>query len=187
MSDIERVYKEQHTIKPFISLLFRNIIFLNMKKHWDDFFFSSSCSSLFHSQEDEKNHIFISKKRGTLKPTHTENDCDDIKVYFEERARKAVKMRKGVRERWKEKDRLGWETFLSKFRRKKKIEKRIFCVGLFIYFSSFSFFFRPLKRVMPNIHTHQVKRIRLSVFYHVVSNHLNIFSCLRKELKMIHV
>lgn len=55
----------------------------------------------------KKNHIFISKKRGTLKPTHTENDCDDIKVYFEERARKAVKMRKGVRERWKEKDRLG--------------------------------------------------------------------------------
>lgn len=45
----------------------------------------------------------------------------------------------------------------------KKIEKRIFCVGLFIYFSSFS-----LVR-MPNIHTHQVKRIRLSVFYHVVS------------------
>lgn len=143
MSDIERVYKEQHTIKPFISLLFRNLIFLNMKKHWDDFFFSSSCSSLFHSQEDEKNHIFISKKRGTLKPTHTENDCDDIKVYFEERARKAVKMRKGVRERWKEKDRLGWETFLSKFRRKKKSRKEFSALAcLFIFLLSPSFFVR---------------------------------------------
>lgn len=41
---------------------------------------------------------------------------------------------------------------------------------------------------MPNIHTHQVKRIRQSVFYHVVSNHLNIsLACfLGIELKMIH-
>lgn len=146
MSDIERVYKEQHTIKPFISLFFRNIIFLNMKKHWDDFFFSSSCSSLFHSQEDEKkNHIFISKKK-----RHIKTDTYWKWLWWHQGLFWGTREKSSEDEEGSEWERDGKKKIDSDERRSylnlegKKIEKRIFCVGLFIYFSSFSFFFRPL-------------------------------------------
>lgn len=99
--------------------------------------------TVFLPQEDEKNHIFISKKEGTLRPTHTENYCDDIKLYFEERARKkALEMRGEEGKR---------RSYLNLEERKKERKEFSALVYLFIFLVSF---FVRYNALCLALHTH---------------------------------
>jgi hypothetical protein len=157
-----------------------------MKKHWDDFFFFFlllffiiSLTLSLSPSRGWKNHIFISKAR---KRRHIKTDTYWKWLWWHQglfwgnaREKKAAsgEMRKGVSEWVSE-----WE------RKKKKIdsdERRSYlnlegeekmrkefsalaCLFIFLLSLSLSL---SLSSVMLNIYTHQVKRIRLSVFYHM--------------------